>query len=512
MIIALKLAGVCVNKQIFEPISLCRIVLVVFVFLVFLAAQTAAATAQNEIELNEAERSWIAQKNTVRVHVQLWPPFMFIDGDVRGITIEYIKKIFDMHSISYSFIYDADVSWKQALDGIRDHRVVDMVPAVKITEDRKDYILFSDEYLQLPWVIFTRKDFQFVSSVDDLVGKKVCVQDGYVMHSLLKTGYPDIHLQVATGDNMTNQCLSQLSTGVVDGYIGNLAVGTYLILDKGYTNVKVAAPTLFGNHNQAMGVRNDWPELVSIINKTLRSFTPADHADIRNKWLSVRYEFGLRPRDIAKWLLVVASVALAIIALVLFWNRRLNKEIARRQLIEGKLRESEVRYRSLSDASFEGILILRGEKVVEVNKRIVEMSGYASDELVGKDILDLIPRDQKKKIKERLSSEEDRRYETVGLRKDGTTIPIEIQAKRFSYAGGEVRVAAVRDISYLKRTEEELKILRGILPLCSFCKKIRDDKGYWEQVDVYIHKHSEADISHGICPECVKKHYPDLMI
>jgi len=61
-----------------------------------------------------------------------------------------------------------------------------------------------------------------------------------------------------------------------------------------------------------------------------------------------------------------------------------------------------------------------------------------------------------------------------------------------------------------RKAAEEIKVLRGILPLCSFCKKIRDDKGYWEQVDIYIHKHSQADISHSICPECVKKHYPDL--
>ena len=54
----------------------------------------------------------------------------------------------------------------------------------------------------------------------------------------------------------------------------------------------------------------------------------------------------------------------------------------------------------------------------------------------------------------------------------------------------------------IKRLQEslaEIRTLRKILPLCSFCKKVRDDKGYWEQVDV----------SHGICPECMKKHYPD---
>ena len=64
-------------------------------------------------------------------------------------------------------------------------------------------------------------------------------------------------------------------------------------------------------------------------------------------------------------------------------------------------------------------------------------------------------------------------------------------------------------IDELQEALKEIKTLRGILPFCSFCKKIRDDKGYWEKVDVYIHKYSQADISHSICPDCLKKHYPD---
>lgn len=62
----------------------------------------------------------------------------------------------------------------------------------------------------------------------------------------------------------------------------------------------------------------------------------------------------------------------------------------------------------------------------------------------------------------------------------------------------------------LQKALQEVQTLRGILPICSYCKKIRDDKGYWEQVDVYIHKHSQADFSHSICPTCVKKHYPSI--
>ena len=67
-------------------------------------------------------------------------------------------------------------------------------------------------------------------------------------------------------------------------------------------------------------------------------------------------------------------------------------------------------------------------------------------------------------------------------------------------------------IRKLQTTLDETKTLKGILPFCSYCKKIRDDQGYWNKVDAYIDKHSEADISHSICPECAKKHYPDYDI
>jgi DNA-binding NtrC family response regulator len=67
----------------------------------------------------------------------------------------------------------------------------------------------------------------------------------------------------------------------------------------------------------------------------------------------------------------------------------------------------------------------------------------------------------------------------------------------------------IRLISQLQKALAKVKQLSGLLPMCASCKKIRDDKGYWNQLEAYISDHSEADFSHGICPECVKKLYPE---
>ena len=93
-------------------------------------------------------------------------------------------------------------------------------------------------------------------------------------------------------------------------------------------------------------------------------------------------------------------------------------------------------------------------------------------------------------------------------------------------SGGQFlgRRASNRDITERKQTEiererlitelqsaiEQIKTLRGIVPICASCKKIRDDKGYWEQVDSYVSRHTEAQFSHGICPDCMKILYPEF--
>jgi AmiR/NasT family two-component response regulator len=60
----------------------------------------------------------------------------------------------------------------------------------------------------------------------------------------------------------------------------------------------------------------------------------------------------------------------------------------------------------------------------------------------------------------------------------------------------------------LEEALSKVKTLRGLLPICASCKKIRDDQGYWQQVEVYVRDHSEAEFSHGLCPDCAKKLYP----
>lgn len=85
-------------------------------------------------------------------------------------------------------------------------------------------------------------------------------------------------------------------------------------------------------------------------------------------------------------------------------------------------------------------------------------------------------------------------------------------ARTIRYAIERKRAQREREklIRKLQAALDNIKILRGLLPICAHCKKIRDDQGYWRQVEEYIREHSEAEFSHGLCPECAREHYADL--
>jgi K+-sensing histidine kinase KdpD len=71
---------------------------------------------------------------------------------------------------------------------------------------------------------------------------------------------------------------------------------------------------------------------------------------------------------------------------------------------------------------------------------------------------------------------------------------------------------AIRARNELEAALAQVQTLRGLIPICAWCKKIRNDNGYWEQLELYITKHSEADFTHGMCPDCARKHIEALQL
>ena len=160
------------------------------------------------------------------------------------------------------------------------------------------------------------------------------------------------------------------------------------------------------------------------------------------------------------------------------------------------------------------------------------MYGYGVDEVKGDSVSRLIPPERPEELKEcyqRIKGGEHiDRFETQRVRKDGTVFDISLTLSAIKNGKGEVvGISAIeRDITRRKREEKErlrlieelrealtnIKTLKGLLPICASCKMIRDDRGYWERVETYISKHTQAEFTHGICPDCRDRLYPEYAL
>ena len=211
------------------------------------------------------------------------------------------------------------------------------------------------------------------------------------------------------------------------------------------------------------------------------------------------------------------------------YAQHLNEEIAERNRVEKALRESEEKYSTLVEDSLTGIYIDQDRKIVFSNKKFAEIFGYSRDELPGMESWRLVHTEDKALTDEirtqRLKGEEaPSEYEARGRTKDGETIWVARRNTRIEYKGSPAILGNIVDITKQKNAEQEreklveelqdalakVKTLSGLMPICASCKKIRDDKGYWRQIEAYIRDHSEAEFSHSICPECKKELYPEL--
>jgi PAS domain S-box-containing protein len=170
--------------------------------------------------------------------------------------------------------------------------------------------------------------------------------------------------------------------------------------------------------------------------------------------------------------------------------------------------------------------------ILSWNAGAERMYGYKAEEVKGQRISILVPPYRPEESREMLARVEaghpTERFETVRLRKDGKAIDVSLTLSPIRDSAGKViGVSAIeRDITALKREEEErlklideltmalasIRTLRGLLPICASCKKIRDDRGYWQKVESYISQHSEAEFTHGICPDCLTRLYPEYAL
>ena len=311
---------------------------------------TMDATAR--IGLSDAEKSWLAQGQTVRVRISDWPPYMFTKPVPSGIAIDYLDLIARHLGFRVEYVSDTS-SWTEAVEDVRGKRQhYDLLLTMSRTPRREQEFALTGDYLTSPWVVFARKGSPFISGPEGLAGKTVAVEKGYAIAERLQSDFPAIRMLEV---NRSADALQAVATGQADAYVGNLTVGSYLVREQQLDNLMVVAPTPFGNHSNAMAVRGDWPELAALIDKGFAALSAEERNVIAQKWGSVEFE----PRvnyTLILWVVVIGGLILMV---VLYWNWTLRIERTRTQ----RFLEESIHAKRVAEAATDAAEVARNVAV-----------------------------------------------------------------------------------------------------------------------------------------------------
>ncbi|OSM04111.1 hypothetical protein MAIT1_03623 [Magnetofaba australis IT-1] len=241
--------------------------------------------AQNRrLSLKPELKRWLRDHPIIRIGVDpAYPPFDFINeaGRHQGISADYLKLLSKRLGVRFETV--PNLSWKQVLDGVKEG-AVDLAPVVTDTPERREFLRFTQPYLDFPQVYITRMGSPAIAKPADLAGRTLVLPEGCATVEQTRAALPDQSIKLAA---TPLEMLRMVATGQADVAQDNLGVISHLIQKHSLFNLQVAAPSPIGGGALSMGVRQDWPELQEILHQALADITPAEHQTIRSRWVVV---------------------------------------------------------------------------------------------------------------------------------------------------------------------------------------------------------------------------------
>ncbi|MGZ5575541.1 MAG: EAL domain-containing protein [Methylobacter sp.] len=335
----------------------------------FVYGQTKSGT----INFTPKEQAWLQAHPIIRVGIDRdFAPYEWVDakGNYVGLSAEYIALVEQRLGVKLEIIKDKP--WAEILKMAQQGKL-DMLSNANKTPEREQYLIFTEPYLHTPAIIISDSSNGFIGSLDRLNGKQVTLEKGYFMQELLMHDYPEIKLVLAGN---VHDALAMVSSAKVDAYIGDAASAHYAIKKEGMLNLGFSGDTNYkSRHSMAATKAN--PELASLLAKSLASIPQSEKDAIQNRWMSLKYEPGVKTETV----LFYSVAALLLLAFIVTWNMRLRREISRRKQVEEEQRMAA----SVFQSTQEGILITDAKRnIIDMNPAFGNMTGYSRDEVLGK--------------------------------------------------------------------------------------------------------------------------------
>ncbi|WP_428239965.1 EAL domain-containing protein [Gynuella sp.] len=279
-------------------------------------------TSPSQIVLTAAERSWLRSHPVIRLASKsASPPFEYTaaNGDYRGIAADYIRLI--ESRLNIQFQRSPVAPWEDLQQQLED-RQLDVLSFATKTRQNQGFLTFTQPYLSAGMIIVTRENVHYVANLNSLKGQLIATETHSIPYQELHPKYPTLNF---IEYNTTASALAAVAKGEAFAYLGNIASASYIMREQSLANLTISGEVPF-RYQFALGVRSDWPELVSILNKTLATITEEERNRIFNQWVAISIHKGVP----VLWLIGCTLLAVIAVAVVLYWNYLLNKKVADR--------------------------------------------------------------------------------------------------------------------------------------------------------------------------------------
>ena len=280
-----------------------------------------------KIELSKTEQQWLNQHKTIRFTGDPnWLPYEAFDrqGNYIGIVADHLKLIEKKLGITVDIIPTR--SWSESVAKVK-RGEIDVLSETN-DSDLISQLTFTESYVASPVVIVMRSEEGYVDNVNQIKKKKISVikDYGYVPKIIKK--YPNLNLIIV---NDIQEGLTSVSTGQSDALLATLAQASYHISDLGINNIRIVGRTEFDT-KLAFGMSAEFVPLVPLFNRAIDSISQNEKQEIFSFWGKQKFAARMDYSLLAK----VAAIFLSLLAIIAYWNRRLNKEIIYRKEIEAQ--------------------------------------------------------------------------------------------------------------------------------------------------------------------------------
>ncbi len=337
-----------------------------------------------QLVVTEAEMAWLKDHPVIRVGIDPhFAPYQWINekNEYIGFSVDYLHLVEAQLGVKFEIVKTK--SFAETLL-MAEHGELDMMTDVDKTPNREQYLNFTEPYISNPIIIVDNGTNNFIGGLAQISGKRVAIEKSHFIGELMAHDYPEIEI-IATENEQ--EALQLVSKGEVDAYVGDAASVNYEIRKSGMLNLRFAGETEYRN-NHRMGALKIHPELISLLEKSLKAIPETEQMQIQNRWLSLKVETHLS----WKRLITYGSPLLALLLLVMYWNFRLRREINQRKRLEKALQHSIHLFKSVLDNAPLIRIFWKDTngRYLGGNLEFVKDSGLHSiDELIGKNDYEL---------------------------------------------------------------------------------------------------------------------------